>query len=430
MTDREIVILGAGISGLSIAYYLKKGYRIYEKESETGGLCRSTEVEGFVFDHGAHLLHFRESYTRELVKKLLNGNLTAYKRNSYVYFRGRYIPYPFQAHLRYLPWTISRECLIGLIKSRYSRKNEKIENFSDWAEHHFGKGISKYFFLPYNRKFWRVFPQELDFKWAERFVPVPTTGEIFRGVLGRNTKQYGYNPTFYYPKQGGINVLPNAFLEEVGEVLVNKEAESIDIERRSVHFKDGETASYRYLVSTIPLPKLLKLIASLPPEMIRYSNLLRCTSIFNLNLGVREKGIDNIHWVYFPEEEYTFFRAGFLSNFSTSHPPNCSALYAEVAYSKEEEVNEEELADRVIEDLVQLQLIKDKKNIIARKIVNIPYGYTIPQMNSRKAVEALLKFLEVHNILSCGRYGSWTYMSVEDCILEGKNIAERLKLHQ
>lgn len=427
MKNNGIVILGAGLTGLSTAYHLKSPYRIYEKESEVGGLCRSVEVGGFTFDYAAHLLHFRTDYAQNLVRRLLNGNLAVHNRKAYIYFRGRYIPYPFQANLRYLPWRVKQECLMELLKSRYSRINRKTENFSDWIENHFGKGIWKHFFLPYNQKFWKVPPENLDFKWAERFVPLPTTGEILRGAVSRNKKQYGYNPVFCYPEEGGINALPHAFLKQLREVKVNKKIKSIEMQRRLVHFEDGETASYRFLVSTIPLPELIRLIEPVPAKIQEYSLFLKSTSIFNLNIGLKEKGIEGIHWVYFPESQYSFFRAGVLSNFSPSHPENCSALYAEVAYLQNEKIDEVELVEKVVEDLLRLQLIKCKENIVVCKGIHIPYGYAIPFKNSKGVAGAILKFLEANNIISCGRYGSWSYMSVEDCILKGKNVANRIE---
>ena len=46
--------MGAGLAGLSTAWHLqKKGIdcRIFEKEPEVGGLCRSRRFDGFIFDY-------------------------------------------------------------------------------------------------------------------------------------------------------------------------------------------------------------------------------------------------------------------------------------------------------------------------------------------------------------------------------------------
>ncbi|MGH7165590.1 MAG: NAD(P)-binding protein, partial [Nitrospiraceae bacterium] len=51
-----IVIVGAGLAGLSAAFHLKGvPYRLFEKEHEVGGLCRSYQLDGFTFDITGHL---------------------------------------------------------------------------------------------------------------------------------------------------------------------------------------------------------------------------------------------------------------------------------------------------------------------------------------------------------------------------------------
>ena len=85
MAKKKIIILGAGLAGLSAAWHLKqKGIRasVFEKEDTAGGLCRSKDINGFIFDYDGHLLHFQNSYTLELVKKLLKGNLACHKRSA------------------------------------------------------------------------------------------------------------------------------------------------------------------------------------------------------------------------------------------------------------------------------------------------------------------------------------------------------------
>ncbi len=62
MAKKNIIILGAGLAGLSAAWHLQKrgiDCQVFEKESEVGGLCRSRQIDGFTFDCAGHLLHFK-----------------------------------------------------------------------------------------------------------------------------------------------------------------------------------------------------------------------------------------------------------------------------------------------------------------------------------------------------------------------------------
>lgn len=128
MPKKRILILGAGLAGLSTAWHLqKKGIdcQIFERESEIGGLCRSKKIDGFTFDYCGHLLHFKHRYAFNLIKNLLGSNLIEHKRSAWIYSSGVYTPYPFQANLHGLPADIAKECLLGFIKAAAPRHSER-----------------------------------------------------------------------------------------------------------------------------------------------------------------------------------------------------------------------------------------------------------------------------------------------------------------
>lgn len=111
-----IVIVGAGLAGLSTAYHLSDlPYRLYEREQEVGGLCRSYCKDGFTFDYTGHLLHFRQAEIKALVEQLLTGQLQRHARRSFIYSHQTYTEYPFQVNTYGPPPEVVRECLMGFI---------------------------------------------------------------------------------------------------------------------------------------------------------------------------------------------------------------------------------------------------------------------------------------------------------------------------
>ena len=111
-----ILIVGAGLAGLSAAYHLRgMPYKILEREREVGGLCRSYVKDGFTFDYTGHLLHFRQTAIKALVESLLPDQLQRHARKSYVYSHDTYTEYPFQVNTHGLPPEVVRECLLGFI---------------------------------------------------------------------------------------------------------------------------------------------------------------------------------------------------------------------------------------------------------------------------------------------------------------------------
>jgi protoporphyrinogen oxidase len=430
MTKKRIIILGAGLAGLSSAWHLKKkgiNCRVFEKEPEVGGLCRSKNIGGFVFDYDGHLLHFKRRFIYDFIKDLLGDNLARHERNAHIYSFDKYIRYPFQANLYGLPLAIVQECLLGFIKACKDnhRKDKKNLNFSSWINQTFGTGIAKYFMMPYNTKFWTVSPRELNCEWFDGFIPIPSLGQVIEGTLKESRRQFGYNVHFWYPKKGGINQVPLSLAQNLNDIHTSTPVTEIDLDKKEIKIGPGNKERFDYIISTIPLPELSHLIKGMPKEAARFFKRLRWNSIYNINLGLDRKDDSGRHWIYFPERKNCFFRIGFPHNFS-SHvtPEGKSSLYVEVAYSKGKPIDKNNIVKRIKDDLEQVGILKKGERISCQDINDIKYGYPIYDLHYNAARKGILEYLMGHNIIPCGRYGSWRYLSMEDTILDGKRIAD------
>jgi len=432
MTKKKILVLGAGLAGLSASWHLQrkgKDCLVFEKESEVGGLCRSKKIGGFTFDHCGHLLHFKHRYSSSLIKNLLGNNLIEHKKNAWVYSNGRFTRYPFQANLFGMPRPVIKECLEGFIQAKVRTKSKKKapESFLDWINQTFGSGIAKHFMIPYNTKFWTVPPSQLTCEWFDGFIPVPSLKEIIEGTIQENKRSFGYNAKFCYPKKGGIQEIPRILSSDIKGIHTHHEAIYLDLKNKEVHFKNGEKSRYDILIFTLPLPEIINLSKDIPPEISNSLRNLKYNSIFNVNLGIDKEGISEKHWIYFPQKNFIFYRAGFPCNFSSeSAPKKASSLYMEIAYSQERPINKNKAADKVLEHLINVDILKPSDRVLVKDANDIKYGYIIYDRNRNEAVTKIRKFLGKNNILCLGRYGSWSYMSMEDVLLEGKRIAEIL----
>jgi len=430
MSRKRILILGAGLAGLSVAWHLQRrdiDCQIFEKESEIGGLCRSKFLSAFTFDHSGHLLHFRHAYVFNLIKKLLRNNLLEHQRNSWIYSQRRYTAYPFQVNLRGLPSPIIKECLRGFIEANHNgqRKKNKKLNFLGWINQTFGKGIARHFMIPYNNKFWTISPEKLTCEWVDGFIPVPSLNEMIEGATKGNQRQFGYNARFWYPERGGISQIPLALASQIKNIHTNCQVSEIDLDKKQIKMSSGNKERFDCLISTIPLPEMPHLVKGMTKQMRSLFKKLRWNSIFNLNLGIDLKDSHRRHWIYFPEKEFCFFRVGFFHNFSSYLvPSNKGSLYVEVSYSKDKPIDKSKIILRVQEDLKKAGLIGQGAKIYAQDINDIKYSYPIYDNNYRPVRESILRFLSQNNILSCGRYGSWQYMSMEDAILNGRDAAK------
>jgi len=423
----EVVIIGGGLAGLSAAYHLKRSFLLFEREERVGGLCRSIKRDGFTFDFTGHLLHFKKEDIKKWVFSLLGGNLRRHRRSSFIYSKGVYTRYPFQANTYGLPPELQAECILGFIEAQRDKGHNGGETFEGWILRHFGKGIAKHFMIPYNEKLWTVHPRRLTTDWLSGFVPTPSLREVIAGALSDQPKGFGYNAFFYYPEEGGIEVLPRAIASKVGDINTGVEVKGIDIKRKKLLLSRGGEVPYRFLISTIPLPELLKRINPLPEEIMKAGKALSYASVYNLNLGIRGRKRRKRHWVYFPEREFPFYRIGFPTFFSRKMaPPGFSAIYTEVSYSPHRPLDRERIDAEIIKGLIQAGIIENEKEIVLRLPLDIKYGYVIYDEERRKVLPLIKEFLEGEGIFSIGRYGAWEYSAMEDALSQGKAIAERL----
>ena len=427
----KVAIIGAGLTGLSAAYHLEQqgffDFEIFEKESTVGGLCRSIKQDGFTFDYTGHLLHINDPYFEELVKKLVGlENFQQITRRSFIYSKDRYTHYPFQINLHGLPTDVILECIEGYL-TRPKIKNP--QNFHAWVQTHFGEGLGNHFFFPFQNKIFDYDIKKITPLWTGRFVPQTSLNQIIKGTLQEPEAQsIGYNSSFYYPKAGGIQFWVDKIAASIKTpIKTNYSAQEINFKNKTITFQNGHQESYKTLINTMPLDNFLKStkknsntsLSKAIPKLI--SN-----AVINFNLGINRSDLSDKHWIYFPEKEYPFYRIGFPHNFSIkSVPAGCSSLYGEFSVvNKSIEVVEQRLADSLKQ--VKRILKIENKDIVTEKIIHIPHAYVIYNKWRDANISNLHAELNKQSIFSIGRYGEWKYSSMQEAILDGKAVVEKL----
>ncbi len=424
-----LILLGAGLTGLSCALKLsekKASYIVIEKNSRPGGLCRTEEKDGFLFDFSGHLLHLRWEHTSNFVKELLNKNIKKIKRDAKIYLKGRYIDYPFQINLYNLPNKIKNRCVRDFIVSRFENEKPDPLNFKDWSYKLFGKAISEYFMIPYNEKLYSSPAQDLTALWIEGFVPIPSLSEVISGAYIEKVEGKGYNSSFYYPIHGGIESLVKKIYEKVKKnIMLQSEVIAINFCQKKIKLNNSKEIKYSKLVSTIPLKNLI--LNSDAPDIIKsYAKKLKHNSVHVLNLGIKNS-TPPYHWIYFAQREIPFYRIGFYTNFSKNLAPDgFSSVYVEFSSKPEETFDKNKAKSQTLKWLKLLGIIKNEKDIITDMWLDIDCAYVIYDREREKAVENINNFLREKDVVSTGRYGGWKYSFMEENIKDGFKAAERL----
>jgi len=422
-----IPILGAGLAGLSAAYHLDGEHLILERDRDVGGLCKSVNIGGYVFDYAPHILFTRDDYVRTLFEGLLKGNLFRHTREAYIYLGGAYVRYPFEVNLNTLPEEIIQECIDGVM----NRKTTEPTNFEEWIYTTFGDGIARHYMVPYNRKIWKYDLSKMNIDWIKGRVPSPSVEEMKKGAAGTLRKDYGPNAEFMYPKHGGIGAFANQLSRGLDVSLSSEvvEVRPSGTEVRVKYIKEGkirETSSEK-IISSIPLPDLVGILHDPPEDVSKAAGSLAYNSLVCVNIGVKRPDIIDKHWLYFPEEEFVFNRMSFPMNFSEhTTPRGRSSILVEVTH-REASVDPEGIRERVIEDLRKTEIITDGDEIEVCDTSAFKYAYVIYDLDHKKNVGIIHDYLERSNIVSVGRFGEWEYFNMDKALLSGRNAASRMR---
>lgn len=430
----KVVILGAGLTGISAAYHFEKlgftDFAIFEKEKRAGGLCRSVTQDGFTFDFTGHLLHTSDAYFRSLISSVVGlENMNTIQRRSFIYSHETYTRFPFQVNLYGLPTDVIAECIEGYVTRPHTRK--KPRSFNEWAHQSFGKGLAKHFFTPYQRKIFAYNLNDITASWTGRFVPKTSLKEMISGALQDNTeKSFGYNASFLYPKQGGIEFWIKKLADKVHTPIHTEYiAHKIDLKRKVVYFENGHEEPFDTLINTIPLDTCIRMLKEKPSTRFNHAlDKLKCNSVVNFNLGFSRPDVSNKHWIYFPEKEYPFYRMGFPHNFSEQlAPEGCSSLYGEFAHVGKSRPQVQRMLTQAL-DMTKKLLNVSNNDIATEKIIHISHAYVIYNFWREQYLPRLLDQLASQGIHSVGRYGAWKYSSMQEAVLDGKQIAETLAI--
>ncbi len=419
-----VLILGAGLTGLSAAVHLRDHRvpcRLLERSTEVGGHARTREVRGFRFDLTGHLLHLRDPALRERVLGWLDGDGLELDRRSRVQSRGTLTRYPFQSNAHGLPPRVAYDCVMGFLAARTAPPGPPPRSFAEFCRQRFGDGISEHFMIPYNERLWGVPADEIACDWCDRFVPVPTVEQVIAGAVGLADEEVGYNARFLYPRRG-IGALATAMHRELGWTAeLGVAPTAVDLAHREVHFPDG-VARYEALVSTIPLPSLVRLLVAAPTEIRAAAAALRATHLHYLDVGVEAPARADHHWVYLPEPEQPFYRIGCYSNLSPElAPPGKSNYYVELVDRAPPALDR--LVPRVAAALRALGYIGPTDAIGFVEARRLEPAYVLLDHHHAAATAQLHEFFAAHGVFSAGRYGGWNYSSMEDALAFGRDAA-------
>lgn len=418
----KYLIIGAGISGLTFANYCDGEYIIVEKESEVGGYCRTIKRNGYIWDYAGHFFHFKtDEFKKKFLSELKDNDVVYNKKCTKILYKSKLIDFPFQTNIHQLEKDEFIDCLYDLFNKN---EKEKYENFLDMLYGKFGKSIVEKFLKPYNEKLYSTDLKELDVDAMGRFFPYANINEIINNMKKKNINSY--NSNFLYPKGGAasfINILYKKLNKD--NVFLNSEIVKIDKYKKVATLSDGNKITYEYLINTSPLNSFLKCIGnynSLINEM-SYNKVL----VFNMGFEKPSPLCNKEHWIYIPSKKTNYYRIGFYNNILNDKR---LSMYIEIGYGKDDVIDSKEINKQLsltMNNLVRDKIITEDMELIDYESIIMDPAYVHISTDTSEKISKLTDELKKDNIYSIGRYGAWTYNSMEDCMIMAKTLADNLK---
>ena len=417
-TDKRIVVIGAGPTGLGAGYRLQElgheDWVILEANDYVGGLATSfTDDAGFTYDIGGHVMFSHYQYYDDLVDKLIGDDYTELNREAWVWMEDRFIAYPFQNNIRNLEPRTVFECVNGLIEAQ--RREHSPTNFREWVDAVFGAGIAEHFMIPYNFKVWATPAELMNYVWIGERVSVVSVEAILRNViLQEDQVSWGPNNTFKYPLRGGTGFLYEslrAFVED--HLHLNTPVASVDPVAKVVRTSDGREWPYDVLLNTMPLNRLVGVTEGVPDAVATAAGGLHWSGSHIVGVGVDRPAASTKNWIYFPEPDVPFYRVTYLSNYSPyiTPEPDQTLFLTETSRSPHKPEDGATIVERVVDGLVSTGLMdeSDRSKVVTTWLCSPDMSYPVPSLTRDASLGTIQPWLREQGIWSRGRFGAWLY---------------------
>lgn len=414
----EVVIIGSGISGLSLGNMLKEtGVEavIFESNKSSGGLIRCSRENQVLFHRvGGHVFNsnkkvvldwFWSKFDRE--KEFIPAI-----RNAKIWLHDKYIGYPIENNLYELPSVKVEKILYELLEILKNKEVKNDSNFKQFLINRFGSSLYNIYFGPYNSKIWRKDLSEIPLKWLDGKLPMPSIVEILTNNVLRKSEVKMVHSTFWYPANNGSQFIVDRLSENL-RIEHNTEIKSLTFSYGKLLVNDSIYC--KYVVYTGNIRKLINIIKISDDKLNNLLSRVRKFCSNGTSNVLCETDDTNISWLYLPEPELKAHRIIYTGNFSHSNNGNSKRKTCVVEFSG---ICDEQA---MLEDIAKLP---GNLTPIAFNIEKC--SYVIHDFDTRKLVAALKKNLQQYGIILLGRFAEWEYYNMDICIERSMNVRNRI----
>lgn len=402
---KNIAIIGAGISGVSLAKMLVSRANVVIFEQKTiGGLIKCDRIEDTLYHRvGGHVFNSKNEEVLDWFWSFFDkeADFIKTKRYAKVYFEGKYVNYPIENHL----FQLNKELFSQIVKELLNLpKQGKTNNFEDFLLSRFGKTLYEAYFKPYNTKIWNIDLSTVPLEWLEGKLPMPEISDIFINNMLRNEEAEMVHSTFYYPKINGSQFIINKLASGLS-IVENFSIKSIYLMKDKIFLnEEGPFDEVVYTGDVRLLPDFVKDNSSLE----YYKDSLKELQSNGTTNILCTCDITDLSWLYLPENIYKAHRIIYTGNFSSTNnselnSPNRSSCTVE--FSNFVDIDSAK---------AELKNLPGNLNFVGYNYE--PNSYIIQDANTRSLITKVKNALKPSNIHLLGRFAEWEYYNMDKCI--------------
>ena len=425
----RIAILGAGMAGLGAAHRLRaEGIPsvIYDRNAYPGGHTASHRLDGFVFDEGPHVSFTKDERVRALFADAVGGRYEAVDARIDNFWRGHWIRHPAITNLHGLPTDLVATILADFV-ARAEQAPATIRTYEDWLVASYGRTFAQTFPMQYARKYHTTDAGNMSTEWVGPRLYQARLEEVLRGALSPDSPNIHYVQDYRYPTEHGFQAFLRGLIAGATLALEHCVA-GVDPRRRELRFGNGVVARYDRLISSVPLPELVPMIAGTPSDVLEAANRLACTTLVLVNLGVARPDVSDASWNYYYDDEFPFSRVSYPRTFSPrTVPEGMSGIQAELYFSPKYrplEGRPEDWIEPTVAGLMRCGVLRPDDRIVLRHAMLVPYANIIFDLDRAEALRTVHGYLDDLRIGYCGRYGDWGYLWSDEAFHSGERAAQ------
>lgn len=447
MAQYPVVIMGAGPAGLTAAYELSgQGVRsvVLEKDSMVGGLSRTAEYKGYLFDVGGHRFFTKVSLVDRMWHEVLGADFIKRSRLSRIYYRSKFFQYPLEPMNALMGLGLVESFLCGLsylqAQAFPQRPEEDLER---WVSNRFGKRLFKTFFKTYTEKVWGIPCREIQAEWAAQRIRGLSLTSLVWNALRPKRKQDKQNVIktliheFEYPRRGpGMMWQKTRDIIEARDsrVVLRAPVEKIRWEPGRVTAVQAGGQEYRgeQFISSIPIRELIERLDPAPPESLRRAaGDFKYRDFLTVALMVRGKDLFPDNWIYVHDPNVKVGRVQNYSNWSPEMVPDPEMSCLGLEYFCFEgdalwTTPDAELIGLARRELALLGLV-DASRVEDGTVLRIEKAYPIYDATYRRGLAAVREFLStVPNLQLVGRNGMHRYNNQDHSMLTAMLAARNI----